>query len=191
MGERDDDSADAARVVAGDLDAFEGIVARWQGRLLNLAWRFCRDRATAEDMAQEAFVRAFRRLGTFRGESAFGTWLMSIALNSYRSRLRADGLPLLALEPAHVPQAAGQGPLHALEEAQRAEAVRRGVLTLPQRYRDAIVVYYLQERDLAEAASILNVAEGTLKAHLHRGRELLRRRCAHLGPLPGDIAEES
>lgn len=191
MGERDDDSADAARVVAGDLDAFEGIVARWQGRLLNLAWRFCRDRATAEDMAQEAFVRAFRRLATFRGESAFGTWLMSIALNSYRSRLRADGLPLLTLDPAHVPKAAGKGPLHALEEAQRAEAVRRGVLTLPQRYRDAIVVYYLQERDLAEAARILNVAEGTLKAHLHRGRELLRRRCARLGPFAGDIAEES
>ena len=182
MGEQDDDSADAARVVAGDRGAFEGIVRRWQGRLLNLAWRFCRDRATAEDMAQEAFVKAFRRLPTFRGESAFGTWLTAVALNSYRSRLRAEGPPLLSLDPARVMELAGSGAHAALEESERADAVRRAVLTLPPRYRDAIVVYYLQERDLAEAARVLEVAEGTLKARLHRGRHLLLRRCAHLAP---------
>ncbi|MFI5183950.1 MAG: RNA polymerase sigma factor [Vicinamibacteria bacterium] len=192
MGEGDDDTADAARVLAGDLGAFEGIVHRWQGRLLNLAWRFCRDRATAEDMAQEAFVKAFRRLGTFRGESAFSTWLTAIALNSYRSRLRSDGPPLLSLDPARVLAASGAGPLPALEERERAETVRRAVLALPRRYRDAIVAYYFQERDLADAARLLNVAEGTLKAHLYRGRDLLRRRCAHLDPAPGGtLAEEA
>jgi RNA polymerase sigma-70 factor (ECF subfamily) len=190
MGNEDDDSADAARVVAGDLGAFEGIVRRWQGRLLNLAWRFCRDRATAEDMAQEAFAKAFRRLATFRGDSAFGTWLTAIALNSYRSRLRALGPPLLSLDPLRIPGPSESEPLARLEQRDRAEAVRRAVITLPARYRDAIVVYYLQERDLAEAARILDVAEGTLKAHLHRGRELLRRRCAHLDPVAGSRVGE-
>jgi RNA polymerase sigma-70 factor (ECF subfamily) len=62
--------------------------------------------------------------------------------------------------------------------------------TLPPRYRDALVVYYFQERDLKEAAQILGIAEGTLKANLHRGRELLRRRCEILAPRPGDPVPE-
>lgn len=178
MREEDHDAEDAARVVAGDLSAFEGIVRRWQRRLISLAWRFCRDRAMAEDMAQEVFLKTFRSLRSFRRESAFSTWLISIAVNTYRSRLRAEGQPLLSLDPARI-LAAGQGS-HGPEERQRAEAVRRAVLTLPERYRDAIVMYYFEEKDVAEAARVLGVAEGTLKARLHRARELLRRRYANL-----------
>jgi len=181
MCQEDQDAADAARVMAGDLSAFEGIVRRWQHRLVNLGWRFCRDRTMAEDMAQEVFLKAFRSLASFRGESAFSTWLISIAVNTYRSRLRAEGQPLLSLDPTRV-FAGERGPLHDLEDHQRAEAVRRAVLTLPERYRDAIVVYYFEEKDLAAASRVLGVAEGTLKARLHRARELLKRRCASLGP---------
>jgi RNA polymerase sigma-70 factor, ECF subfamily len=188
MGTADeDDAADLARVVGGDLEAFEGIVRRWQGRLLGLAWRFCRDRARAEDMAQEAFLKAFQSLRSFRGESAFSTWLTAIALNTYRSRLRAEGPPLLALDVARA--LVGRAPaLQGLQEQERTEAVRRAVLSLPPRYRDALIVYYFQECDLLEASRILGVAEGTLKARLHRGRELLRRRgavrAAHGAALP-------
>ena len=189
MGDQDEDAADVARVVAGDLEAFEGIVRRWQRRLLNLAWRFCRDRAMAEDMAQEAFVKAFRSLETFRGESAFSTWLTALALNSYRSRLRAEGPPLLSLEPARI-LAAEPHALRGLQERERSEAVRRAVLTLPERYREAIVVYYFEERGLAEAARILGIAEGTLKARLHRARALLQRRCAGLAPADAGGREE-
>src|SRR5262249_6065791 len=99
MREEDQDAEDVARVVAGDLSAFEGIVQRWRQRLVNMAWRFCRDRPTAEDMAQEVFLKTFRSLASFRRESAFSTWLISIALNTYRSRLRAEGKPLLSLDP--------------------------------------------------------------------------------------------
>ena len=180
MGESDEDATDAASVVAGDLGAFEAIVQRWQRRLVNLAWRFCRDRATAEDMAQDAFLKAYRALGSFRGDSAFSTWLTAIALNSYRSRLRSQGPPLLGLDPERM-LAVEAGPLHALQEQERAEVVRRAVLTLPGRYREAILIYYFEERDLAETARVLGVAEGTVKARLHRGRELLRRRCAGPG----------
>jgi RNA polymerase sigma-70 factor (ECF subfamily) len=180
MGKDDEDAADASRVVAGDLTAFEGIVRRWQSRLVGLAWRFCRDRSTAEDMAQEAFLKAYRSLASFRGESAFSTWLTAIALNSYRSRLRAEGPPLVSLDPTKaLPTEAGVQ--RGLEVQERAEAVRRAVLTLPARYREPIVVFYFQERDLGEAARVLGIAEGTLKSRLHGGRELLKRRCATLG----------
>ena len=96
----DEDAADARRVLGGDVAAFGGIVRRWQGRLINLAWRYSRDRAAAEDMAQEAFVKAFRALHTFRGESAFSTWLTAIAINAYRSWLR-DRAPLSAAGDAN------------------------------------------------------------------------------------------
>jgi RNA polymerase sigma-70 factor (ECF subfamily) len=190
MPREDQDAADIARVAAGDLGGFEAIVQRWQHRLVSLAWRFCRDRATAEDMAQEVFVKVFRSLASFRGDSAFSTWLIAIAVNTFRSRLRAAGQPLLSLDPDRL-FATAPGPLRGLEERQRAEALRRAVLTLPGRYRDAIVVYYFEEKDLAESARVLGVAEGTLKAQLHRGRELLRRRCANLAPpAPGNPKEE-
>jgi RNA polymerase sigma-70 factor (ECF subfamily) len=190
MREEDQDAADAARVVGGDLSAFEGIVRRWQHRLVNLAWRFCRDRGMAEDMAQEVFLKAFRSLARFRGDSAFSTWLTAIALNTYRSRIKAEGQPLLGLLPGGA-LATEPGALRDLEERERAEAVRRAVLTLPERYREAILLYYFEERGLTAAAQTLGIPEGTLKARLHRGRELLKRRCARLGDLAaGALTEE-
>jgi RNA polymerase sigma-70 factor, ECF subfamily len=189
MSEGDQDASDVARAVAGDASAFAVIVRRWQGRLVSLAWRFCRDRARAEDLAQEAFVKAFRSLPTFRGESAFGTWLTAIAPNPSRSRLRADGPPLVSLDLARLVPGQADA-LRRLEERERAETVRRAVLTLPARYRDAIVLYYFEDRDLQEAARILGVPEGTLKAQLHRGRELLRRRCAALADEPAAESAE-
>jgi RNA polymerase sigma-70 factor (ECF subfamily) len=189
MPKEDQDAADVARVLAGDLSAFEGIVERWKRRLVNLAWRFCRDRTAAEDMAQEVFVKIYRSLATFRGDSAFSTWVTAIAVNTYRSRLRAEGLPLLSLDPART-FAVEPGALRGIEERQRAEAVRRAVLTLPGRYREAILLFYFEEKSLADAACVLGVAEGTLKARLHRGRELLRRRCASLSSLAVSAAVE-
>jgi RNA polymerase sigma-70 factor (ECF subfamily) len=179
-GSDDEDAADVRRVVAGDLAAFGGIVQRWQTRLINLAWRFCRDRADAEDMAQEAFVRAFRGIHTFRGESAFSTWLTAIAMNSYRSWLRDRPPVPLAIDltrtGGHEPDALGE-----LEGRERGSAVRQAVLTLPPRYRDPIVLYYFEEKNLAETARVLGLPEGTLKARLHRGRELLKRRVGARG----------
>ena len=67
------DRADMERVLAGETLAFEGIVRRWQGPLVNMAWRYCRDRERAEEMAQEAFIRAWRGLSQWRGEGNFST----------------------------------------------------------------------------------------------------------------------
>jgi RNA polymerase sigma-70 factor, ECF subfamily len=173
----DEDAAAVRRVLAGDLAAFTGIVQRWQGRLINLAWRFSRDRSSAEDMAQEAFVKAFRALHTFRGESAFSTWLTAIAMNVYRSWLR-DREPLPVDLDLLRFVGASTDPLTGLQARERADAIRRAVLTLPLRYREPIVLFYFQDMDLSETARILGIPEGTLKARLHRGRELLRRKTA-------------
>ena len=178
MATEDQDATDLARFIAGNAGAFEAIVVRWQQRLVSLAWRFCRDRSMAEDMAQEVFVKLFRSAKSFRGDAKFSTWLITIAVNTFRSRLRDEGQPLASLETYHLATAPTvQG---TIEHGQEVEAVRRAVLALPEKYRDAILVYYFEEKDLSESAAVLGVAEGTLKARLHRARELLKRRCEHL-----------
>jgi len=176
----DEDAGDARRVLAGDVAAFDGIVRRWQGRLVNLAWRFCRDRMMAEDMAQDAFVRAFRALHTYHGEAAFSTWLTAIAMNTYRTAVRERPPVAFDLDPARL---RGEGPdaLTGMERRERSAAVRRLVLTLPARYREPMVLYYFEEMNLAETATILGLREGTLKARLHRGRDLLRRQLIAAG----------
>ena len=187
VGHHDPDAEDVRCALAGDVAAFGRIVERWQGRLVNLAWRFCRDRAMAEDMAQDAFVRAFRALRSFRGESAFSTWLTAIAMNSYRSSLRDRGPAMVGLEPGHA-RTAESSPLARLDGEQQASNVRRLVMTLPPRYRDPIVLYYFQEMNLGETARVLGIAEGTLKARLHRGKAFLKRRLDGAGLLHGAAA---
>jgi RNA polymerase sigma-70 factor (ECF subfamily) len=167
------DEAIVARVLAGDTAAFEGIVRRWQSPLVNLAWRFCRDRARAEEMAQEAFLRAWRNLAQFRGDSAFSTWLFALATNLYRTELRRIPAAMLSLDQiAEPPDPAIAG--SAIEESSRDESLRRAVLALPPKYRDAILLFYFHEQDVPAAARTLHIPEGTIKARLFRGRELLR-----------------
>jgi RNA polymerase sigma-70 factor (ECF subfamily) len=168
----DPDAECVERVLAGDPAAFDGIVRRWQDRLFTLAFRLCRDHGRAEDMTQEAFVKVFRSLGQWRRKSAFSTWMTSVALNAYRSHLRlrpwiAQSLDEERAAPPDAPADPGENPL--------AQRVRRVVSALPGRYRDALTAFYFAEKSLEQAAAILRIAPGTLKARLHRGRALVQR----------------
>ena len=169
----DEDRALVARVLAGETAAFEGLVRRWQTPLVNLAWRFCRDRGRAEELAQEAFLRAFRNLAQWRGEAAFSTWLFALAANLCRTELHRIPATMLSLdeiaEPAESPD-----PGVALDSGRQEESIRRAVLALPPKYRDAVILYYFHDQDVPSAARTLGVPEGTVKARLFRGRDLLR-----------------
>jgi RNA polymerase sigma-70 factor (ECF subfamily) len=169
------DLVDVQRVLQGDTAAFAGIVERWQRRLINLAWRYCRDGALAEDMAQDAFLKAFRSLGAFRGDAKFSTWLTAVAINSYRTWIRDRPPSSMALDRAVLDESAGDSG-HTLDARRRDALVRRMVTMLPLRYREPMVLYYLNEMDLAETARTLRLPEGTVKARLHRARVLLKRR---------------
>lgn len=174
-----EDLADVDRVLAGDARAFEGIVCRWQAPLINMAWRYCRDRHRAEELAQEAFVRAWRNLAQWRRESSFSTWLFALAANVYRSDLKrfpTESLPLDEIAEPSGPASQEQ----ALLESSHNEVVRRAVLALPLRYREPVVLFYFHEMDVAAAAATLGMPEGTLKARLSRARALLRGRFPQL-----------
>jgi RNA polymerase sigma-70 factor, ECF subfamily len=178
-----EDQTDIEKVLAGDISAFEGIVRRWQGPLINLAYRFCRDRGRAEEMAQEAFLRVYRKLGLWRRDSVFSSWLFSLATNLYRSELRRIPIRTVPLddvaEPSDPRPHGGD-----LEDEEREHAVRQAVTALPTKYRDAVIVYYFQGMDLAAAARSLSLTEGTLKSRLFRGREMLRSKLPRLLAAP-------
>ena len=175
----DHDRADVDRVLAGDVNAFEGIVSRWQGPLVNMAWRYCRDRSRAEEMAQEAFVRAWRGLSQWRRESSFSTWLFALAANVFRSELKR--FPTVNLPLGDAPEPSGPATqFRGIEERSRQDTVRRAVLALPLRYREPVVLFYFHEMDLAAAARTMGLPEGTMKARLSRARALLRSRFPHL-----------
>jgi RNA polymerase sigma-70 factor (ECF subfamily) len=175
------DALDVQRVLAGEAAAFEAIVRRWQGPLVNLAYRFCRDRGRAEEMAQEAFLKIFKALPTWRGDAAFSTWMFATVMNLYRSTLRRDPPPSVPLDAAAglADPRTGHG---LFEEEDQREAVRRAVGALPNRYRDAITLFYFLEMDVHAAARALRLPEGTVKARLHRGRAILRRRLTGMLP---------
>jgi RNA polymerase sigma-70 factor (ECF subfamily) len=175
----EEDLADVNRALAGEAQAFEGIVRRWQGPLVNMAWRYCRDRGRAEEMAQEAFLRAWRGLASWRRESSFSTWLFALAANVFRSELQR--FPTVNVPLEDVAEPAGPATQHeGLAERRTQEAVRRAVLALPTRYREPMVLYYFHEMDVAAAARTMGLPEGTMKARLARGRELLRKRFPQL-----------
>jgi RNA polymerase sigma-70 factor (ECF subfamily) len=175
----DADLAIVQRVLAGETQAFSDIVQRWQGPLINMAWRYCRDRGRAEEMAQEAFVRAWRGLTNWRREGSFSTWLFSVAANVYRSELKR--IPSVNLSLDQAPEASTPFLRDIEMDIQaRDEAVRHAVLALPDKYREPLILFYFHEMDLAAASATLGLPAGTMKARLSRGRDLLRQRFPHL-----------
>lgn len=179
----DPDAADVRRVLEGDVEAFSGIVRRWQGPLVTLAYRFCRHRGQAEEMAQEAFIRAYRFLGRWQEDAPFKSWLFTVAANVYKSQMRRHRPPEVPLDLLRE-SSGGANPGEALEGHDANEAVRRAVARLPGKYRDAVVLYYFHEMDIAQAAGTLGLPEGTVKARLHRGRALLQRKLSSILSLP-------
>jgi len=174
-----DDLTDVGRVLAGDVQAFEGIVRRWQGPLVNMAWRYCRDRGRAEEMAQEAFIRAWRGLAQWRREGSFSTWLFALAANVFRSELKRFPTETLPLD--ETPEPASPASQHRELAAQLSnDMIRRAVLALPPRYREPVILYYFHEQDVTAAARNMGLPEGTVKARLSRARALLRQRFPQL-----------
>lgn len=184
MSDRAEDEADVERVQSGDVSAFEGIVRRWQGPLVNLAYRFCRDRGRAEELAQEAFLRAYRSLGRWRKEAAFSTWLFALATNLYSSEIRRIPPRTVSLEVVGEVRDSRSMDRQLLNQ-DRDRLVRQAVLALPAKYRDALILFYFHDMDIQAAAGSLGLPEGTVKARLFRGRDILRNKLERTLGAPG------
>lgn len=195
-GDERDDRALLAAHVAGDPGAFAELVRRHRDRLWAVALRTTGNREDAADGLQDGLVAAYRRAGTFRGESAVTTWLHRVVVNACLDRLRAAKVRAADPLPDDVEgrrEVAGGGllgappedPADAALRAERRLVVARALAQLPAEQREALVLVDLEGRSVAEAAAVLGCAEGTVKSRCSRGRARLADLLRDLSPHPG------
>ena len=170
-----------SRVLAGERDAFEPLVTANQTRVYSMALRITGNEADAADAAQEAFVRAYTALGSFRGESRFSTWLCRLAGNAAIDILRARkadrsiSLSELANEDGELPDFPDESclPETELEKKELREEVRRAMAELPEEYRAILSMRELGELSYEELGEALSLEQGTVKSRLSRARARL------------------
>jgi RNA polymerase sigma-70 factor (ECF subfamily) len=190
MSERDADWQLVERVQRGDKRAFDLLVAKYQRKLFRLLSRLIRDPAEIEDVAQEAFIKAYRALPNFRGESAFYTWLYRIAINTAKNYLVAQGRRAPTQTEAEIEDAENfedgdslrteDTPDRMLLSKQVAEAVNRAIERLPEELRTAIVLRELEGLSYDEIAESMNCPIGTVRSRIFRAREAV---AAELRPI--------
>ena len=170
---RAEERALVARAQAGDLAAFEALYRANLGRVYAVCFRMAGEATLAEELAQDVFVRAWQRLGSFRGESAFSSWLhpltVNVALSERRSRRRRTARLVTTDEPEAFerPQPRPPGPEAGFD-------LDRALATLPPGARSVFVLHDVEGYKHEEIARMTGVATGTSKAQLHRARRLLR-----------------
>ena len=157
----------------GDRRAFERLYREHVGRVYGLCLRMTGQPAEAEDCTQEAFIQAWRKLGQFRGDAGFGTWLHRIAVNAVLAR-RRKSRPETALDEVPEPEAV-------MEDAPAASDLEAAVGSLPEGARDVFVLHAVYGYSHDEAAGMLGIAAGTSKAQLHRARRLLAQQLKEQG----------
>jgi len=166
---------------AGDHQAFAEIYSQHKRRIYSLCLRMVGDVGAAEDMTQEAFLQLHRKIGTFRGESSFSTWLHRIAVNVVLMDFRKKGLQLISLDAAMEPDPDGQrpgrsfgGPDLTLAGAIDRLVLKRAIADLPAGYRLMFVLHDIEGFGHNEIASLIGCSIGTSKSQLHKARLKLR-----------------
>ena len=191
-----DDPALVERCRKGDMQAFGMLVAKYQDRVYNLILRMCSRPADAEELAQETFLKALKKISQFRGQSSFYTWLFRIATNltiSHQRHLAVGRIRFHSL--ATEAGCSGNGPCDSQaqlvsdksprpEDAMMAEELNHRITDaieqLDDEFRVAVVLRDVEEMDYNQIAEVLDVPIGTVKSRLHRGREILKEKLSDL-----------
>ncbi len=165
----------------GHEDAFAALVETYRRKMFNLAYSFTRNRESADDLAQEVFLKAYLSLPKFQFKSSFGTWLYRIAVNTSKDHLRKEG----KVQKVPFDESPADMMLHEDEMAKREEAeiqedrktlLRQALQTLPEKYKVILTLRDIQGFPYGEIAEILNLSAGTVDSRLHRARKLLRKK---------------
>jgi len=178
-----------ARIGSGDREAFAELYRRHKSVVSRFAAHMCGSKATAEDIVHEAFVAVIESATRYRpGRTEARLWLLGIARNFVRRARAVRRTTSLDEEPGAAALAVASDPLSDLERQRNLASLRKAIVALPMRYREAIVLCDLHEFSYADAATALRCAVGTVRSRLHRGRALLARdlcaRQEHPCPLP-------
>jgi RNA polymerase sigma-70 factor (ECF subfamily) len=183
-----DEAQMIAQILAGNSQLFHELIRPYERRVYIMALSFLRNEADAEDASQEAFLKAFRNLASFRGEAKFGTWLISITLNEARSRIRhRDTIKMESLdEPpddqGHTLPALLRDwkeiPSEALERKEIRLLLQKAITALPLIYREVFQLRDIEQLSVNEAAAALGISIAAVKVRLHRARMMLQKKLA-------------
>jgi RNA polymerase sigma-70 factor (ECF subfamily) len=182
QGPAEDEHALVEAARSGDARAFDMLVERHQRAIFRLCYRLARNPEDAADLTQEVFLRAFRAIRAFRSDSAFGTWLYRIALNTCRS-FHSARRPLHE-ELTERSVAVAPDLTRRLEQNERAKLVRDAVAELPEKQRATLVLKIYHELTHEQIAKVLGTSVGTAKANLFHALAGLKRRLIERGGLP-------
>lgn len=192
MGDREVDQQLVERAQRGDKHAFELLVAKYQRRLGRLISRFVRNAAEAEDVTQDAFIKAYRALPAFRGDSAFYTWLYRIGINTAKNHLVAQGRRAPTSTPFDAEDAEDfedaallhevSTPENELMSKQVVEVVNSSLQELPDDLRTALTLREIEGLSYEEIAAVMDCPIGTVRSRIFRAREAI---AANLRPLLG------
>jgi RNA polymerase sigma-70 factor (ECF subfamily) len=181
-----------------DLHAFEDLVRLFQNKVYSQCVRLAGNPADAQDLAQEAFIRAYRALGSFRNEADFGTWLHRITLNVWFNFRRQNSVRQAVVSLDEPYQGADGGemrreaaaddgdPLQALEESEFRGLVRAALDGLTEEHREVLVLREIEGYSYEEVSRMLGCSLGTVKSRLNRAREVMRRRMTDLAREAGE-----
>jgi RNA polymerase sigma-70 factor (ECF subfamily) len=182
MGDRQLDQELVERVQRGDKSAFDLLVRRYQHKIVNLVSRYVYDHAEAADVTQEAFIKAYRAIGDFRGDSAFYTWLYRIAINTAKNYLvsmgrRPPGTDIDAEDAVQIESGSAlrviSTPERALLTAEIAQTVQRAMEELPEDLRTAITLREIEGLSYEEIAQAMECPIGTVRSRIFRAREAI------------------
>jgi len=170
-----DDPALVAATVGGDRSAFDVLVRRHHRTIYAVCYRFAGDHADASDLAQDAFVRAYRGLARFKGDAAFGTWLYRIAVNVCLTSAAAKTPALDPLEPLELADLRGDRPDDPLRRAQDSARVKAAIARLPEKQRMTVILRVYHELPHEAIARTLGSTVGTVKANFFHALRNLRK----------------
>jgi RNA polymerase sigma-70 factor, ECF subfamily len=165
------------RARRGEAEAFGELVTRYQTQVFNVCYRLLHERGEAEDLAQEAFMRAFGRLESFDIERPFGPWVRRVAANLCLNHLSARSVATDLDEEREA--ANDSSPESAYEESERSTQIRRALASLPPQYRMAIELRHYQDMSYDQIAETMGIPLSDVKSHLFRARKLLAEKLTH------------
>ena len=196
MSDREVDQQLVERAQRGDKAAFELLVSKYQRKLARLLSRFIRDATEVEDVTQEAFIKAYRALPTFRGDSAFYTWLYRIGINTAKNYLAAMGRRAPTTTEIDSEEAEGyedgeqlrdlNTPENQMMSRQVAETVNQTLESLPEELRSAITLREIEGLSYDDIADIMNCPIGTVRSRIFRAREAIAAKLRPLLDTPKD-----
>lgn len=181
---KENDSELINKAKNGDSKAYEGLLKKYRNSVYNLVYRMVHDIEEAEDLTQEAFIKAFHSLASFNEDYAFSTWLYKIATNNCIDFFRKRKLQTYSLDkPVQYKDSEIQheipdpdlNPEKSILARERSRTIQEAIKTLPEKYYIAIVLRHNEEKSYEEIAEILNLPLGTVKARIFRAREMLNK----------------